>query len=128
MKASRCLARARVERGIAAALVAAVVGAASCCADEGVTRGGVPVSGPRKTREELVREWDLNADGRIDPGEAEVAASKMRRERAELRLNSGIDPITGRPRGEEAAAASQGADPQNAPFDDDAAEIGRAHI
>ena len=62
-------------------------------------RGGL-VPAPRKTREELVREWDLNHDGAIDPGEAELAASRMRRERAALRLNSGIDPVTGLPRGE----------------------------
>ena len=62
--------------------------------------GGGLVPTPRKTREELVREWDLNSDGTVDKGEAEVAASRMRRERAELRLNSGIDPLTGLPRGE----------------------------
>ena len=33
-------------------------------------------------------------------GEAEVASSRMRRERAEMRLSTGIDPVTGRPRGE----------------------------
>ena len=55
---------------------------------------------PRKTREELLREWDLNADGKIDTGEAEVAASRMRLERATVRLNSGFDPVTGRPRDE----------------------------
>lgn len=56
----------------------------------------------RLSREELVRKWDLNSDGKIDKGEAEVASSKMRLERAEMRLNSGIDPVTGRPRGEAA--------------------------
>lgn len=55
---------------------------------------------PRKTREELVREWDINSDGKIDIGEAEVAASRMRLERATIRLNTGFDPVTGRPRGE----------------------------
>jgi hypothetical protein len=55
---------------------------------------------PRKTREELVREWDINSDGKIDIGEAEVAASRMRLERANIWINTGIDPITGRPRGE----------------------------
>ena len=76
--------------------------AAAWAADSGATRGGGLVPGARKTREELVRAWDLNADGTIDKGEAEVAASRMRLERAELRLNSGIDPVTGRPRGETA--------------------------
>lgn len=55
---------------------------------------------PRKTREELIREWDINKDGRIDIGEAELAASRMRLERANMRLNSGFDPVTGRQRGE----------------------------
>ena len=59
----------------------------------------VPVV-PRKTREELIREWDINSDGKIEIGEAEVAASRMRLERATMRLNSGFDPVTGRPRGE----------------------------
>lgn len=55
---------------------------------------------PRKTRDELIQEWDLNSDGKIDVGEAEVAASRMRLERASMRLNTGFDPVTGRPRGE----------------------------
>ncbi len=59
----------------------------------------VPVV-PRKTREELIREWDINSDGKIEIGEAEVAASRMRLERATMRLNSGFDPVTGRPRGQ----------------------------
>jgi hypothetical protein len=50
------------------------------------------------TREELVRKWDLNSDGSIDDGEAEVARSKMRRDRAELQMKTGIDPLTGQPR------------------------------
>jgi len=50
------------------------------------------------SREELVRKWDLNSDGSIDEGEAEVARSRMRRDRAELQLKSGIDPLTGKPR------------------------------
>lgn len=50
------------------------------------------------SREALVRKWDLNDDGSIDEGEAEVARSKMRRERAEVQLNSGLDPLTGKPK------------------------------
>lgn len=50
------------------------------------------------SREELVRKWDLNSDGSIDEGEAEVARSRMRRDRADLQLKSGIDPLTGKPR------------------------------
>lgn len=39
-------------------------------------------------RELLVRDWDLNGDGTIDDGEAEVARSKMRRERSELKAKA----------------------------------------
>jgi hypothetical protein len=46
-----------------------------------------------------MRRFDLNADGRIDEAEAEMARSRMRRERAEVMRNSSIDPLTGRPRG-----------------------------
>ncbi|MEI6037729.1 MAG: hypothetical protein WCQ91_07395 [Planctomycetota bacterium] len=72
-------------------------------------RGGlVPpqrsVPGPTESigREELVRRYDLNADGRIDESEAEMARSKMRRERAERSRHSGLNPLTGRPRSEKA--------------------------
>lgn len=107
----------RIGRCIAA--VALVAGCAAFAQDT-APRGGGLVPTPRKTREELVREWDLNSDGKIDQGEAEVASSRMRRERAELRLNSGIDPVTGLPRGEPAPAAPAAdddapADPQPEP-------------
>jgi hypothetical protein len=62
-----------------------------------------PASTPL-TREELIRKWDLNSDGSIDESEAEVARSRMRRERVELRMKTGIDPLTGRPRGEQTEA------------------------
>ena len=64
-------------------------------------------------REELMRRWDLNADGRIDETEAEVARSRMRRERIELRERSErqeIDPLTGRPRAVTAEGGPPGAD------------------
>lgn len=51
------------------------------------------------SREELMRRFDLNADGKIDEAEAEMARSRMRRERADVMRNSSIDPLTGRPRG-----------------------------
>lgn len=51
------------------------------------------------SREELMRRFDLNADGRIDESEAEMARSRMRRDRAEVMRQSSIDPLTGRPRG-----------------------------
>jgi hypothetical protein len=51
------------------------------------------------SRAELMRRFDLNADGKIDEAEAEMARSRMRRERADIMRNSSIDPLTGRPRG-----------------------------
>jgi hypothetical protein len=74
-------------------------------------RGGLlpqrtPTSPPSPTspvapvsREELMRRFDLNVDGRIDEAEAEMARSRMRRDRAEVMRQSSIDPLTGRPRG-----------------------------
>lgn len=61
------------------------------------------------TRDELIRKWDLNKDGAVDEGEVEVARSKMRHERAELQMQSPVDPLTGRPRltPEKAAAADE---------------------
>ena len=40
------------------------------------------------SREQMVREWDLNRDGTIDEGEAEIARSKMRRQQAELKARA----------------------------------------
>jgi hypothetical protein len=94
-------------RSAAIAAVLATVLAGAMTAAEPAAR----VSTPTLTREELIRKWDLNSDGKIDTGEAEIAASRMRRERAEMRLNSGIDPVTGRPRGEAPPAAEPQPDP-----------------
>jgi hypothetical protein len=52
------------------------------------------------TREELVRRWDLDGDGTISKSEADIARARMRRQRYEMHLESGIDPVTGLPRGE----------------------------
>jgi len=52
------------------------------------------------TRDELVRRWDLDGDGTINKSEADIARARMRRQRNEMQLESGIDPVTGRPRGE----------------------------
>jgi hypothetical protein len=75
-------------------------GCAAAAAAEPAAGKSVPTT--RLSREELVRKWDLNADGKVDKSEAELASSRMRRERAEMRLKSRIDPVTGRPRGEAA--------------------------
>lgn len=119
----------RMRAGAAVVLLASW--AVRCLAAPGdASPGGGFMSAPRKTRQELVREWDLNSDGTIDAGEVEIAASKMRRDRAELRLNSGIDPVTGLPRGTDVLAPDPGAvdddaertRPAEEPPADDAAE------
>lgn len=51
------------------------------------------------SREELVERWDLDGNGAIDESEAAIARSRMRRARMKLEAQSGIDPLTGRPRG-----------------------------
>jgi hypothetical protein len=55
-------------------------------------------SPPPPSREELLRKWDLDRDGKVDAGETEIARSRMRRTRNEALMNSGTDPVTGRPR------------------------------
>jgi hypothetical protein len=74
------------------------------------------------SREELVRKWDLNGDGTIDEAEAEVARSRMRRERTELQLKSGLDPLTGKPR----LLADEQAAERPLPVDESPAETPRA--
>lgn len=70
----------------------------------------------------LLRKWDINGDGRIDEGEAEVARARMRRERREMQREAGNDPLTGRPRGEKEQAAIVAGDAagRRASEDDDA--------
>jgi hypothetical protein len=53
---------------------------------------------PTSSREELMRKWDVNRDGKVDTGEAEIARSQMRRARNDAMLNTGNDPLTGKPR------------------------------
>jgi hypothetical protein len=53
---------------------------------------------PPVSREELLHQWDLDRNGTVDETEAEIAKSRMRRARTEAARNSGIDPVTGRPR------------------------------
>jgi hypothetical protein len=95
------------------------VAADAARAPAGSTARSVPLPVvPRKTRDELIREWDINSDGKIDIGEAEVAASRMRLERANMRLNTGFDPVTGRPRGE--------SEPEEEPVEDEESDSGLA--
>ena len=49
-------------------------------------------------RQELIKRWDLNTDGRIDESEADVARLRMRQDRNENQRNGGLDPLTGRQR------------------------------
>ncbi len=57
--------------------------------------------GPRSL---LMRKWDINFDGRIDEREADIARTRMRRERMDMQRQAGNDPLTGRPRGEKEQA------------------------
>jgi hypothetical protein len=53
-------------------------------------------------RAELFEEWDLDNDGKISKPEADLARARMKRERLEMQLGGGIDPLTGLPRGDDA--------------------------
>ena len=91
--------------GLAACLLLAIAaeGLAQAPGTGGRSGGLVPgretpsVSGGM-TRDELLRRFDLDSDGRIDEAEAEAARARMRRERVDTMQNSGVDPLTGRPR------------------------------
>jgi hypothetical protein len=83
------------------AVVATAPGGRAAEPSAGKTGGLVPGSGAARsglTREELVREWDLDGDGTISKPEADVARGRMRRKRLDMQLGGGIDPITGLPR------------------------------
>lgn len=75
----------------------------------------VPSISGGMTRDELLRRFDLDANGRIDEAEAEAARARMRRDRVDTLQNSGLDPLTGRPRG----AATGPAREATSPADDD---------
>ena len=91
--------------------VRVAIGAVICLTIPAIARHSLADDPAAMTREELVRRWDLNSDGAIDEGEAEVARSKMRRDRAELQLKAGIDPLTGLPRTDEPADGEPSAGP-----------------
>lgn len=103
---------------IAAACLGLLAGAAWAQAPASGRRGGGllparenPTILGGQTREEMLRKFDLDADGRIDEGEAEAARARMRRDKIESLQDSGLDPLTGRPRKTGAAGTSAAAPP-----------------
>lgn len=68
------------------------------CAALAVGAPPAAAQAPTASREELMRQWDVNRDGTVDASEAEIARRRMRRARSETMMNSGTDPVTGRPR------------------------------
>ena len=83
------------------ALLATAPGGRAAVPAAGKTGGLGSGSGAARTgltREELIREWDLDGDGTISKPEADVARERMRRKRLDMQLGGGIDPITGLPR------------------------------
>ena len=88
--------------------LAPVILAWAACAAWG---SALPAQSPPMRSEEIMRQWDLNHDGKIDDGEAEVARAKMRRARNEAPRKEEIDPVTGRPRAAAGAAAGRGLPP-----------------
>jgi hypothetical protein len=84
----------------------------------GKTGGLVPGSGAARTgltREELIREWDLDGDGTISKPEADVARGRMRRKRLDMQLEGGINPLTGLPRSIDPADTAADAGPEDEP-------------
>lgn len=86
-------------RGCGIMAVVAVAAAASAQEIKSGRSGGLlPTPTIGLSREELVRSWDLDRDGTISKSEAELARSRMQRQRLEIQFGSGLDPLTGRPR------------------------------
>lgn len=109
MTSSTSTVHRHVRPTVCAALVAACAGlftaevSAQSPAPGG--RGGLlpareqPTISAGETRDEMLWKFDLDSNGRIDEGEAEAARARMRRDKIESLQHSGIDPLTGRPRG-----------------------------
>jgi hypothetical protein len=110
---------ARATGGLVAAAVFASTTAFAAEPSPGRGGGLVPgASAPpaRATREELLRDWDLDGDGSISKSEADVARARMRRKRLEMQLGAGIDPVTGLPRGIDGAAENSDPDAGDEPL------------
>ena len=91
-------------RSTLAAIVLALAAMTAAGQQPPIPRSGglVPsASGPKLglTREELIRSWDLDGNGTISKSEADLARARMRRQRLEMQLGAGLDPLTGLPRG-----------------------------
>lgn len=95
-----------IERGIAVRPAAGW--ALALAAAFGIVPVASPAQQPSTSRDELIRKWDLDRDGKISDGEAEVARSRMRRARMSAELGGGADPLATRPR---AGGAAVGAAP-----------------
>jgi hypothetical protein len=78
------------------------------CAAVGIVASSAAAQQPATSRDELIRKWDLDRDGKISDGETEIARSRMRRARLNAELGSGTDPLTGRPRADENATGRAG--------------------
>jgi hypothetical protein len=70
----------------------------------GTESKGAEAPPPVLSRDELLRRFDLNFDGKIDEAEGEIGRAKLRREREEeerqRQEREEINPLTGRPRSE----------------------------
>lgn len=68
------------------------------CVGHAVLSPSAAAQAPSASRQELMRKWDIDRDGKVDASEAEIARGRMRRARTDAVMNSGTDPVTGKPR------------------------------
>lgn len=67
----------------------------------GRSGGLLPKAGAGLSRDELVRSWDLDRNGTISQSESEIVRARLQRKVRDIQMGSGLDPVTGRPRGVE---------------------------
>jgi len=68
------------------------------CMTQAMLSPSAAAQAPAASRDELMRKWDIDRDGKVDASEAEIARDRMRRARADTMRNSATDPVTGKPR------------------------------
>lgn len=68
------------------------------CVGHAMLSPSAAAQAPSASRQELMRKWDIDRDGKVDASEAEIARGRMRRARTDAVMNSGTDPVTGKPR------------------------------